>query len=60
MACLSSPHRFVGDLKITNRSRQGERPRRGSKDRAKMAICPLENVGLCDPYVAKGDSIQLD
>jgi hypothetical protein len=30
------------------------------KDRAKMAICPFEDVGLCEPYVAKGDSVQLD
>jgi hypothetical protein len=25
-----------------------------------MAIYPFENVGLCDPYVAKGDSVPLD
>ena len=30
------------------------------KDRDKMAMCPFENVRLCDPYIAKGGSVPLD
>ena len=58
---LTSPHRFVGHLKIAAPVQAGSATEeRIPKDRDKIAVCPLENLGLCHPYVAKGGSARLN